>query len=320
MEKRVHFFSIYDMSIGYNLELAEKAIIKYQKTTPSNINEIIELYHIKKLLDNDCRLTTWSDDYLGQLKVSVKEYNSTIVKAFKALPDEQIEVIYKSLDRGYRQTFWDIIEQFKLFDIIPADVVKRIAEENANNLREILKCKLVVEKFKGIIREVLLNNSNSAHIIIDKYIARHNSPSDRELFLPSNLTMEDKESIIDKYLDSENPNLNYVRLICQNKDEEKKLNLSPLIKVKANKLAERLNEELLRDERTMIVEQKTRIEFSNIEDIQPCSFEIENDIPKYTYSVRFIKQCDNIQLIANSCYLFNWMNQHFLIELINKKK
>lgn len=158
MEKRVHFFSIYDMSIGYNLELAEKAIIKYQKTTPSNINEIIELYHIKKLLDNDCRLTTWSDDYLGQLKVSVKEYNSTIVKAFKALPDEQIEVIYKSLDRGYRQTFWDIIEQFKLFDIIPADVVKRIAEENANNLREILKCKLVVEKFKGIIREVLLNN------------------------------------------------------------------------------------------------------------------------------------------------------------------
>lgn len=27
MEKRVHFFSIYDMSIGYNLVLAEKAII-----------------------------------------------------------------------------------------------------------------------------------------------------------------------------------------------------------------------------------------------------------------------------------------------------
>ena len=50
MEKRVHFFSIYDMSIGYNLVLAEKAIIKYQNATPSNINDVIELYHIKKLL------------------------------------------------------------------------------------------------------------------------------------------------------------------------------------------------------------------------------------------------------------------------------
>ena len=49
MEKRVHFFSIYDMSIGYNLVLAEKAIIKYQNATPSNINDVIELYHIKKL-------------------------------------------------------------------------------------------------------------------------------------------------------------------------------------------------------------------------------------------------------------------------------
>ena len=44
MEKRVHFFSIYDMSIGYNLVLAEKAIIKYQNATPSNINDVIELY------------------------------------------------------------------------------------------------------------------------------------------------------------------------------------------------------------------------------------------------------------------------------------
>lgn len=130
--------------------------------------------------------------------------------------------------------------------------------------------------------------------------------------------MEDKEYIISRYLESDSPNLNYVRLICQNKDEQKNLILSPLIKVKANKLAEKLNDELMNDERTVIVEQKVGIEFSNIEGIKPCSFKMENDIPKYTYSVRFIKQCDNVQLIANSCYLFNWMNRHFLLELINK--
>ena len=38
------------MSIGYNLVLAEKAIIKYQNATPSNINDVIELYHIKKFI------------------------------------------------------------------------------------------------------------------------------------------------------------------------------------------------------------------------------------------------------------------------------
>lgn len=306
------------MSIGYNLVLAEKAIIKYQNATPSNINDVIELYHIKKLLDNNCRLTTWDDDYLNQLKVQVKDYNGIIAKFFKAISVEQIEVIYESIEWGYRQTFWDIIDQFKMFNIISADVLKRIAQENANDFRTILKCGFIVEKFKGIIRDILVSKSDSAHIIIDKYIARHNSPSDRELFLPSNLTMEDKEYIISRYLESDSPNLNYVRLICQNKDEQKNLILSPLIKVKANKLAEKLNDELMNDERTVIVEQKVGIEFSNIEGIKPCSFKMENDIPKYTYSVRFIKQCDNVQLIANSCYLFNWMNRHFLLELINK--
>lgn len=306
------------MSIGYNLVLAEKAIIKYQNATPSNINDVIELYHIKKLLDNNCRLTAWDDDYLNQLKVQVKDYNGIIAKFFKAISVEQIEAIYESIEWGYRQTFWDIIDQFKMFNIMSADVLKRIAQENTNDFRTILKCRFIVEKFKGIIRDILLSKSDSAHIIIDKYIARHNSPSDRELFLPSNLTMEDKECIISRYLESDSPNLNYVRLICQNKDEQKNLILSPLVKVKANKLAEKLNDELMNDERTVIVEQKVGIEFSNIEGIKPCSFKMDNDIPKYTYSVRFIKQCDNVQLIANSCYLFNWMNRHFLLELINK--
>lgn len=306
------------MSIGYNLVLAEKAIIKYQNVTPSNINDVIELYHIKKLLDNNCRLTAWDDDYLNQLKVQVKDYNGIIAKFFKAISVEQIEAIYESIEWGYRQTFWDIIDQFKMFNIISADVLKRIAQENTNDFRTILKCRFIVEKFKGIIRDILVSKSDSAHIIIDKYIARHNSPSDRELFLPSNLTMEDKECIISRYLESDSPNLNYVRLICQNKDEQKNLILSPLVKVKANKLAEKLNDELMNDERTVIVEQKVGIEFSNIEGIKPCSFKMDNDIPKYTYSVRFIKQCDNVQLIANSCYLFNWMNRHFLLELINK--
>lgn len=46
MEKRVQ----YDMPIEYNIELAEKAIIKYQNAKLSNINDIIELYHIKKII------------------------------------------------------------------------------------------------------------------------------------------------------------------------------------------------------------------------------------------------------------------------------
>ena len=56
MKERVCFFSVYDLSVGHNLELAEKAIDKYKNTAPSDMDDVVELYHIKELLDNDSKI------------------------------------------------------------------------------------------------------------------------------------------------------------------------------------------------------------------------------------------------------------------------
>lgn len=319
MKERVCFFSVYDLSVGHNLELAEKAIDKYKNTAPSDMDDVVELYHIKELLDNDCRLKSWTDDYFNKLKDLVKGYNAIIVDFLKHLSVDQVELAYDTLEWEYRQTFWDIIGQYKLYDLIPSNVLKRIALRNNNDLRAILQCKLIVDKYKVIIKDILLNNDKSAHFIIDKYIAQRNNHSGRELYLPQNLTMEDKEFIINKYLNSDNPDLHYVRLICQNKDEQNKLILSPVVKAKANKLVEKLNNDLLKDERTFIVEQNVSVKFSNIDKIPLFSCKIENNNTlTYIYSIRFIKRCSHVQLITNCCCLFYWLNQHSLLELINK--
>ena len=132
MEERVYFFSLDDMSIGYYLELAEKAIIKYEITAPSSIDDVVELFHIKKLFDNDCRLNRWTEDEFNRLKNLVKGYNSIIVRFFQTLSPNQVEVNYENLDWGYRQAFWDIIDQFKLFTLISDDVLRRIVQKDIN--------------------------------------------------------------------------------------------------------------------------------------------------------------------------------------------
>ena len=40
-----------------SLELLNKAITKYKLAGPSNILDVIEMHNIKKLIDNNCRLT-----------------------------------------------------------------------------------------------------------------------------------------------------------------------------------------------------------------------------------------------------------------------
>lgn len=112
--------------------------------------------------------------------------------------------------------------------------------------------------------------------------------------------------------------MNYVRLICQNKDEQNKLIITPIIKAKANKLVAKLSNDLLKDNRSFIVEQSVSVKFLNIDNIPYFSCKIENNTLTYIYSNRFIQRCSHEQLITNCCYLFGWLNQYSLLELINK--
>ena len=318
MDNRVCFYSPNDLSIGYNLELAEKAIIKYKSEPASTLTDVIELFHIKKLIDNDCRLKCWSDIMFNQIKEDIKNYNDIIAKHFAKLNRDSLENCYDALSCDYRQAFWDIIDQFKLFNVIDNNFVKYIAKGKQNDLTEVLHCRNVVEKFKIELRQIMLEDSNTAHILINHYIAKHGNITDRRIHLPSNLSMDDKVKIINSYLDSKDPNLNYVRLICQNKDDKNGLVLDPKTKVKAERLAQKLNDEFMSDSRTVKISHKLAVAFSNENNITPTDYRIEGGYPTYLYSIKYIRSCNSIELVENCKTLFYWINRHGLLELINK--
>ena len=204
--------------------------------------------------------------------------------------------------------------------MIEPETLREIVSKNNNYLREVLKCKGIVEKFKNVIREVLLNNVNSAHIILDKYVAKQDLHRDSELHLPSNLTIEDKEQILIHYLQSNDPNVNYVRLITQIKDDKNNIKISPKTRLLAERLEKKLDDELLNDPRTVTTRWSIGIQFIDEEgrpSIELCIDERGN--PTYIYSISCIRNQDNVHRIGNCISLFGWMNQRFLLNLINKQ-
>lgn len=60
---RVCYFSNTDLSIGPNLNLAEVRVSEYEKCAPSEINGIIELWHIRKLFENVVPKTECLEDF-----------------------------------------------------------------------------------------------------------------------------------------------------------------------------------------------------------------------------------------------------------------
>lgn len=314
---RVCFYSSADLSIGPNLELAKKRIKELENDMPTDLNGIIELWHIRKLFENVEPSPRWLEEF-EQLKVKTSKYNCIVARYFKQLEPTTVANEYKKLEWKYRKTFWIIIDQFKCFNAINADTLKDIIMQNVNSLRNVLYNSRIVERYKQTIREILLHENQSAHLLLDEYVASHLSSNDEHLHFPSCLTIKEREEIVERYLESEKPNLNYVRLITQAKNVDGKFILSAKIRLKAERLVRKLNDELMHDPRTCITQSQVEIAFSDIDDKEIMTITYDQGFPSYNYRKRFIDSCSDRDKVIYCGQVFDWMDNRFMVNLINK--
>jgi hypothetical protein len=321
MQDRVCYLSKDDLFVGHYIEMAGRRIQEVsEEGVPTDLEGIVELWHIKRIFEEGYRLQEWTDAEYEKLKSSINGYNAIIANFFNGLNPTKIKSEFKLLGWTYKKTFWEIIDAYKLYKLIEPETLRTIFSENINYLREILEYKGIVEKFKNIIREELLSNSNCAHIILDKYVKKQDVHREHELHLPSNLSMDDKEQILINYLQSDDPNVNYVRLITQIKDDKNQIRISPKTRLLAEKLEKKLNEEMLSDPRTVTKHWSTEVQFVDEDGLFPKKFKINTEgISTYTYSIPYIRTCNNERRVLNCISLFGWLNRSFLINLINKQ-
>ena len=321
MESHVHFFSKDDLSVGYNLSMAEKRIKEISEgNKPTEIDRVVELWHIRQLFKENCRFQKWTDEHYNQLKTIVDGFDRIIAQFFYQINPDNLRKEYESLQWGYKKAFWEIIDSFKLYKLIGKDILKEILADNPNNLCYALSCKGLVEKFKVTIREVLLNDNKSAEFLLDEYTKKKDWHAS-QLFFPSNLTIADKEQIINNYLDGNEPNLNYVRLISQVKNSNDGIKLSPQTRLKAEKRASKINDDFWKNNPGTFSHWSTDIYFTDeTEKTLDVSFDEKCNKIKYTYSVKYIEGCDNIQRVGNCASYFGWLNEHGLLDLVNKPR
>lgn len=319
MENFVQFFSKDDLSVGYNLSMAEKRIKEISGgDKPTEIDRVVELWHIRRLFKENCRLQQWTDEEFNQLKTKVDGFDNIIAQFFNQIKPDDIRKEYESLQWGYKKAFWEIIDSFKLYKIIGKDILKEIVADNPNSLHDVLSCKGLVEKFKVTIRDVLLNDNKSAELLLEEYTKKRDR-HESQLFFPSNLTIADKEQIIDNYLDCDEPNINYVKLIPQVKNSNDGIKLSPKTRLKAEKLASKINDDFWKNNPGAASHWSTDIYFTDeAEQALEVSFDDSCNNIKYTYGVKYIEGCNNIQRIGNCASYFGWLNEHWLLNLVNK--
>ena len=313
---RIKFYSPEDMSGGYHLRKAEKILDDFKTSTDFSLLDLIEFFNIKLYFDNNLFLTTWDDtiknNYLNKVQIVCNQLKTRILK----ISDETLEKELLSLDYNYFDNFWNLLNNLNSLKEISESVFSGILEKYPLQIRYILKEKKVVEKYDKSIRSFLITYNESAEIILSSIEEKDYFVSKEKNHFPKSLSVADKEAIIYSYLDSEEPNLNYVRLI-ENSRDTNEFKLNPKIRLKAKKKSKELNDKIFENGHSCKV--GVGVSF-NKDQKEPFKFKKDGTTFEASYSESLLDLLPtDIDLFLVFKYFFFYTDEKNLISMISKQ-
>lgn len=316
-KNRIIFYSADDMSSKDNLSLAEYILNNVITSNIEDINDIIELDQIKRYIDADLYLRKWSKDDIVLFKSKVQTYKDLIGKFFAKIDSKNVQLFYKKLEHEYHQAFWSLVNQQKVYKRISEEVFLKIINSPDVYIPEVLEQEALVSYYKNALRHFLLTDEKTAELLMLIYEEKEDLHK-KELFLPDNLTIIDKNDIISRYLDSEKANLNYIRLIRYAKNHSK-LQVSDKNRLKAKKKAEEGNKKIMEIGYTW--KNSISISFSGEQtEIKKYSIKKDNNY-EFSYSYEYIKKYnDSLSLFHNFIILFEYLDEQSRISLVSRSR
>ena len=313
---RVEFYSMEDMASGHHLQKGEHILRTDTKTSYTDINEVLELYNLKKYIDNELYLKSWTQEDIANFKQKAVEYGKVIGKFMATIDDNNVLPFYENTLQNYIHSFWELVNNQSIFKRITKPNFSNILTNEPHVIHEILTHKGLVDYYDREIKNFLLTYSQSAEILLSVYEVKDDFGKSQK-FLPKGLTVEDKETILSNYLDSSDVNYNYIGLI-QNARNRNDFKVSDKTRLKAKRLHKSETEKFFAEKSGM----KYGVSISFPENVSKVKDGVidDNFIVNYSYSLNFIKQnSDPYSLFQNFKILFEYLDLQNRINLVSKK-
>ena len=315
MKHRIKYYSNSDLSTGWNLKKIKEVIENYDEAKENyEINDIIEFYNITQFIDNKIYLNNWDDTYVENLKNTNKKIKASIGKYCSKINNRNVYKTFEDVERNYKEDFFKIIEEYKIYNRINQREFNRLIY-NTNYLEISIKNKKIAKYYSNTLRRKFLKYSDSAIILLNKYVLEKNNSI--ELYIPEELTIEEKESIFIKYIRCKNANINYLRVILNIRSNPKQLIISDKTKLLAKKRIDRETKSIFSKNEgigvSTLVSFKDGVKDTFTSRIKGLEIECE-------YDLNWIKENKDYPTILNNfIYLFEFVDSQCRINFVNKE-
>lgn len=315
---RVVFHSVNDMASGLHLQNSENALRAPIKTSYDDINEVLELYNIKKYLDNDVFLRTWTPEEILDFKSKAASYGSIIGKFMSSIDDTNVQTFFNATIYSYLPSFWELFNAHNLSKRVTATVFEKILMSEPYLINLFLTHPNILSKYNVVLRDFLLANPKSAEILLSIYEIEDGFNKNK-MSLPKSLTISDKEAIILNYLTLPDAHLSYIKLI-ENMRDKRDFKITDKTRLEARRSHSTKMQNLQENKGLNSFDYGVSITFQENAEKVKSGFN-DNGITNYIYSANFIKNnVDPYSLFLNFKYLFEYLDNQNRIRLVSNDK
>ncbi|WP_436884539.1 hypothetical protein [Mammaliicoccus sciuri] len=131
-------------------------------------------------------------------------------KYFGKLNIVNLEFQYNNIDYQYREDFWQYCVTYNTLKKVTAEEFKGFISDNDISMFLILKNDKIVDQYKNVIKELLLEKSTYFEYFIRFYNEKENS-----IYLPNNFSEDEINEWGHRYCDSDNANINFIEIISK---------------------------------------------------------------------------------------------------------
>ena len=207
----IKYYSPNDLSLSYYYNNAVSLLEAFDDSKQwTDVNKLLEMYNVYKLITSEGIKPEYKESYFEKAKAIM----ASIARYFKELNYNTLLENYQETCIDYIDDFWELVDKFKVYDNISESVFEKILNDPDTALFHILEHKGIVRHFDETIASFMRKSEQSARLIVGKYLERETSNKEIRCFLPKSLKPEELESILDRYIDSDNYNVGVLQLIA----------------------------------------------------------------------------------------------------------
>jgi len=207
-----------------------------------DLNALLEFHHINQYFEHGLYLSHWTENQILVYKQVIKNALAAMSKFFLGLAPEDLITQIGELEFDNRENFWQLFRYFELHKKHDRQVFIDILSAFPRHIRDILPLAQLVQYYNSEIRAFLLIYDDSGELLLGQY-EQKKTDEQSDYHFPKSLSNTDKESIIEAYLDTEEPNLNFVDLALN----ARTIKLSPKVRLKAKQTSSGITEKILTD-------------------------------------------------------------------------